>query len=390
MKSLFYILSIVIVCACQPTSEKTVASATAFVSNPKVLEKQTVETLQVGERAPDFRLPGTDGKFYSLDDFEHADVLTIIFSCNHCPTAQAYEERIKQVVIDYKDESFELIAISPNSPLGVLYEELGYSDLGDSYEDGIKRHKEAAYNFTYLYDGDDHAASLKYGPVATPHAFVFDKDRKLVYVGRIDDKEKPGTGHAEDLRLAIDATLKGAAVENPETKTFGCSTKWAWKASWAADQEKAWAEKPVDLKDLNKDGVRALIANKDSENLRLVNVWATWCAPCRIEYPDFVVLHRMYGARDFEFVSLSTDAAEKRDKALDFLTESHSALPNYIYPADDKYAMIEAIDPEWNGALPYTMLVEPGGQVVWKHQGEVDFNELKRVIVNHEMIGRYY
>lgn len=390
MRYLFYTLSIILFFSCQQASDLSSTTADTFVSKPIVLKKQNVKTLQVGESAPDFKLPDTNGNFHSLADYKETEVLAIIFTCNHCPTAQAYEERLKQVVKDYQDDSFELIAISPNSPLGVLYEELGYSDLGDSYTDGIQRHQEAAYNFTYLYDGDDHVASLQYGPVATPHAFVFDKDRKLAYVGRIDDKEKPGTGQAEDLRLAIDALLKGESVANSQTKTFGCSTKWAWKASWAEDQEKEWAKKPVGLEDLDKEGVRVLVANEDSQNLRLVNVWATWCAPCRLEYPDFVVLHRMYGARDFEFVSLSTDVAEKRDKALEFLTESHSALPNYIYPADDKYAMIEAVDPNWNGALPYTMLIEPGGNVIWKHQGDVNFNELKKVIVDHKMIGRYY
>jgi len=390
MRYLSYLVIVILCYSCQQVDNSNPSATGAFISNPIVIDKQDIKTLELGERAPHFNLPGTDGKFYALEDFADVDVLAIIFTCNHCPTAQAYEERLKQVVSDYQDDSFTLIAISPNSPLGVLYEELGYSDLGDSYEDGIKRHKQADFNFTYLYDGDDQAVSLQYGPVATPHAFVFDKERTLAYVGRIDKKEKPGEAHAEDLRNAIDALLKGDSVINAKTKTFGCSTKWAWKASWADDQEKAWAEKPVHLTDLDKEGVRGIIDNQNSKNLRLVNVWATWCAPCRLEYPDFVILHRMYGARDFEFVSLSTDVAEKRDKVLEFLKESNSALPNYIYPAHDKYAMIETIDPDWNGALPYTMLIEPGGYIVWKHQGDVDFSELKKVIVEHEMIGRYY
>ncbi len=374
--------------SCQPENLMQ-ESVTNFVSKPKVIEKQEIKTLEIGQKAPDFKLPATDGKMYSLSDFEEYDVLAIIFTCNHCPTAQAYEERIKQVVNEYKDQSFRLIAISPNSPLGVLYEELGYSDLGDSYKDGQVRHKIADFNFTYLYDGDEHSTSLHYGPVATPHAFVFNRDRNLAYVGRIDANEKPGTGQAEDLKAAINSLLANEVVEQPITKTFGCSTKWAWKEAWARDKEEEWKTKPVDLQDLDKDGVRTLIAN-ETDKLRLVNVWATWCAPCRIEYPDFVILHRMFGARDFEFASLSADDHKKRDKALQFLKDSHSSLPNYIYSAEDKYELIETVDPSWNGALPYTMLIEPGGKVVWTHQGTVDFQELKTAIVDHEMIGRVY
>nr|MBP6828773.1 TlpA family protein disulfide reductase [Saprospiraceae bacterium] len=135
---------------------------------------------------------------------------------------------------------------------------------------------------------------------------------------------------------------------------------------------------------------RKLLKNDDSGKLRLINVWATWCGPCILEYPEFVVLQRMYGARDFEFVSVSADKPENEKKVLDFLKVKHSAVSNYLFSSDDKYALIEAIDKNWNGALPYTVLVEPGGKIIWQHQGEVDFLALKRAIVEHPMLGRVY
>jgi hypothetical protein len=98
----------------------------------------------------------------------------------------------------------------------------------------------------------------------------------------------------------------------------------------------------------------------------------------------------MYGARDFEFVSISADKPEQEQKVLKFLQEKHSAVANYLFSETDKYALIEAVDKNWNGALPYTLLVEPGGKVVWSHQGDVDFLELRRAIVEHSMLGRYY
>ena len=168
----------------------TLASAEFdFKSDPQEVPEQEVVTLEIGSTAPDFRLPGVDGKYHTLDDYKEADVLVILFTCNHCPTAQAYEERIKQIVTDYAEKSVQLVAISPNSPLGLLYEELGYSDLGDTYEDMLIRAEEQHFNFPYLYDGDNQKVTLAYGPVATPHAFVFDKERSLQYVGRIDGSE---------------------------------------------------------------------------------------------------------------------------------------------------------------------------------------------------------
>jgi peroxiredoxin len=362
----------------------------AFTAHPQAIPERPVKTLGIGAAAPDFNLPGTDGKFYSLKDFASAKVLVIVFTCNHCPTAQAYEDRIKAFTADYKAKGVQLVAISPNSPLGLLYEELGYTDLNDDYTAMLIRAKNKQINYPYLYDGDTETASLQYGPVATPHAFVFDQSRKLRYTGRLDKVEKPGAANAEDLRAAVDAVLAGKAPAEPVTKTFGCSTKWAWKTEHRASTDEAWNAKPVTLKRLDVAGVRNLLQNKDSHKLRLINVWATWCGPCVLEYPDFIVLQRMYGARDFEFVSISADKVEREPKVLEFLNKQHSGVSNYLFAQSDQYALIEAVDKNWNGALPYTILVEPGGKVVWAQQGDVKIPDLKKVIVEHPMIGRYF
>ncbi|MEO1257618.1 MAG: redoxin domain-containing protein [Bacteroidota bacterium] len=380
--------------ACQEPEKKSTDSTgnnfSEFKANPLLVAKQEVQPLAIGAAAPDFDLPGADGKFYSLDDFAEAKVLVVVFTCNHCPTAQAYEERIKKIATDYQGRGVQLVAISPNSPLGLLYEELGYSDLDDDYASMVLRAEGEHFNFPYLYDGDNESASLKYGPAATPHTYVFDEKRKLQYIGRLDDSEKPGTGNAEDVRAAIDAVLAGRIPEVQTTKTFGCSTKWGWKTELKKKVNDEWATKPVSVASIDEEGIKTLLKNENSGKLRLINVWATWCGPCILEYPEFVVLQRMYGARDFEFVSISADKPEKEESVLKFLQEKQSALTNYLFDKDDKYALIEAVDETWNGALPYTVLVEPGGSVVWAHQGEVDFLELKRVIVNHEKMGRFY
>ena len=135
--------------------------------------KRTV-SLEIGAQAPDFDLPGVDGRNYKLSDFADAKVLVIIFTANHCPTAQAYEKRIMQLASDYKDKGVAVVAIMPNDPLAVRLDELGYSDLGDSFEEMKIRAKEHHFNFPYLYDGRTQEVSRAYGPVSTPHAFVYD------------------------------------------------------------------------------------------------------------------------------------------------------------------------------------------------------------------------
>ncbi len=190
-------------------------------------------TLAIGAKAPDFKLPGVDGKTYTLSSFKNANVLAIVFTCNHCPTAQAYEERIKKLAADYAGKGVALVAISPNDPKSVNLDELGYTDLSDSYEEMIIRAKEQNFNFPYLYDGDTEVASLAYGPVATPQIFIFNKIRTLRYSGRIDDVEKPGkTPTTLDARNAIEALLMNKEVPVSTTKVFGCSIKWKEKENW--------------------------------------------------------------------------------------------------------------------------------------------------------------
>lgn len=383
MKTLFLLILVAFCYLCNAQSK--------FVAHPQAIPHQDTPTMAIGSKAIDFNLPNYDGKFYSLKDFASAKVLVIIFTCTHCPTAQAYEDRIIKIVNDYKSKGVSVVAISPNSPNGLLLEELGYSDLNDDFDNMKIRAKEKQFNFPYLYDGDTEATSIKYGPVATPHAFVFDNQRILRYNGRLDAVEKPSKGaNAEDLRKALDEVLAGKAVTTPTTKTFGCSVKWAWKTEYNEKNEKNWTSRPVTLDEIDTEGVKKLVKNEDSDKLRLINVWATWCGPCVIEYPDFLDIYRMYGARDFEFVSVSADKLEKKDKALKFLKEKHSGVKNYIFKDEDIYKLIEAIDPNWNGALPYTLLVEPNGKVIYSVQGSIDNQKLKRMIVDHPKIGRYF
>ena len=347
-------------------------------------------TLAIGASAPAFSLPGVDGKTYTLQSFSKAKILAVVFTCDHCPTAQAYEDRIIKLTSDYAAKGVAVVAIMPNDPKSIRLDELGYTDLSDTFDEMKIRAKEKQFNFPYLYDGDTETASKAYGPIATPHIFIFDQDRKLRYSGRIDDVEKPSkTPNTFDARNALDALLAGKEVAETTTKVFGCSVKWAEKSDWIQKATDDWAKEPVTLNNIDVAGIHELLKN-NSDKLRLINVWATWCGPCVTEYPDFITMNRMYRGRDFEFVSISADDPAKKDKALKFLQAKQSSATNYIFSIDDKYKLIDAIDPKWQGALPYTILVEPGGKIVYAKQGAIDPNELKKIIVEDKYIGRYY
>ncbi len=343
--------------------------------------------MKIGSSAPDFTLPGVDGKTYSLGSLHDAEVLVIVFSCDHCPTAQAYEERIKRLAADYKDKHVALVAISPNNPAALRLDEMGYTDLGDSLDDMKLRAKDHEFNFPYLYDGDDQKVALAYGPAATPQVFVFDRSRKLRFVGRIDNSEDPRRVTTHETRDAIEALLAGKPVPVAQTKVFGCSTKWAEKRDTVHKADEAWAKEEVSLKTIDEQGIRALVKN-DGDKLRLVNVWATWCGPCIEELPELVAINRMYRRRRFELVTISADEPGAKDQALKTLKEKQVSAANYLFDGDDKYKLMDAFDEKSTGALPCTLLVAPGGKVLYRKSGPIDPLELKKAIVGY--LGRTY
>lgn len=248
------------------------------------------------------------------------------------------------------------------------------------------RAKERGFQFPYLYDGETQSVAHAYGVLATPHVFIFDAGRKLRYVGRVDDSEvKEVTTH--DARNAIEALLAGKPVPVEKTKVFGCSTKWASKRDDAKRSLEKWDAEPVSLADIDVAGVKELVTN-DTKKLRLINVWATWCGPCVIEMPELVTMNRMYRGRPFEMITISMDAPDKKDRALERLKDLHVSCTNYLYNSNDRDKLVDALDKQWPGPIPHTILVEPGGKIIYRQTGAFDAMELKRAIVGY--LGRTY
>jgi len=338
-----------------------------------------INTLPIGSSAPDFNLPGIDGHNHSLKDYADARILVIIFTANHCKTAQAYEGRIIQLVKDYQDKGVAFVGIAPNDPKALSLSELVYSDLGDSFEELKIRAQERGFNFPYLYDGDSQKVSRDYGPVSTPHVFIFDQARKLRYVGRIDDSENISKVTKQDARNALEALLAGKPVPVEKTRTFGCSIKWSEKRAAAARELAAMEQEPVTLQSVDVPMIKALVAN-DTPKLLLINVWATWCGPCLTELPEFVTMNRMYRDGNFELVTISGDAPDANAKVLAALQERHVAARNYIFSSTDMDALANALDATWPGGFPYTILVAPGGQIIQRQMGAIDSMKLRKVI----------
>lgn len=337
-------------------------------------------TLAIGSRAPDFSLPGIDGKTHTLAEYSSSKILVIVFTCNHCPTAQLYETRLKKLVSDYAGKGVAFVAIEPNDPDAVRLDELGYTDVSDSFEEMKIRSEYRHFNFPYLYDGATQAVSNAYGPKATPHVFVFDAQRKLRFEGRIDNSQRESLVKTPDTRNAIDALLADQPVKVVHTGVFGCSTKWKSKSSSRLELLRQIEAEPVRVEDATAADLKKLRANPTGKVL-LVNFWATWCGPCLTEFPGLQTTWRMYRKRDFDFVTVSTNLPDEKPGVLKALQKEHASTRNLQFASDDTYAMQAAFDAKWESGVPFTMLISPEGKVLYQKVGEVDVLELRRIIL---------
>ncbi len=176
------------------------------------------QQLQLNSAMPEFSgLPGVDGKSHSSSEYANVPVLIVVFSCNHCPYVQAYEDRMIALQRDYGSKGVQLVAINANDI--VNYPE-------DSFEKMKERASKKKFNFAYLRD-DNQTVAEAYGATHTPQFFVFDAKRKLRYVGKMDDNWQDARAVKEQyLRDALDALLAGKEVSVPETYSIGCTIKW--------------------------------------------------------------------------------------------------------------------------------------------------------------------
>jgi len=174
-------------------------------------------TLDIGEPAPDFSLPGIDGRTYSLENFSEAKLLIVAFLCNHCPYVVGSEQRINDLFAHYNPRGVAMVAINSNAT---------ENHPDDDFEHMKTKARQAGYKFPYLRDESQQVAKA-YGALRTPHFFVFDADRRLRYTGRMDDNPRePGEETTHELRDALDAVLAGKEPPVAKTNPIGCNVKW--------------------------------------------------------------------------------------------------------------------------------------------------------------------
>jgi thiol-disulfide isomerase/thioredoxin len=335
--------------------------------------------LAIGSSAPDFSLPGVDGKTHSLAEWGSSRVLAVVFTCNHCPASQLYEERLRRLDEDYRGKSVRLVAINSDHADAIPFSELAYSDVGDSLADMKVRVEHRRIRYPYLSDGEATVAG-KFGVETFPHIFVFDEQRKLRYEGRIDDNVNGSLVQSYDALNAINAVLAGTRAPNQRTAVAGCKVQPASNSS-PRQQELAKIEaEPVNLEMADERELGKLRPNPTGK-LLLVNFWATWCGPCVTEFPELQTTYRMYRQRGFEFVSVSSDDPADKPKVIEFLKKNHASSRNLQFATPDTFGLQAAFDPAMPAAVPFSVLIAANGDVLFQQLGELDFLKLRRAIL---------
>jgi len=339
--------------------------------------------LPIGAPAPDFNLPGIDGKNHTLAEYAGAKILVIVFQSNHCPISQLFEGRIKKIQADYKDQGLKVVAINPNNPKAIRINELDHADMSDSLPE-MKLHAEyRKFTWPYLYDGETQAVAAKFGAVSTPHVFIFDQDRKLRYQGRIEDNMLWSAATTHEARDAIDALLAGKPVPVETTRAFGCTTKWLTKSG---DVQAEWARimaEPVKLDMATVDDIKKLRANSAGKYL-VVNFWSTKCKECLNGFYDLETSYRMYRIRvEYAYVTVSTDDPKDSPAVLKYLQEQHASGPNLQFATADKSALQAAFGEKWKLGQPFMVIIQPDGKVIYRKEGKPDTLEVRRELVRN-------
>ena len=374
MRKLFILLLVIVSCA-----------AGAQESHP---------ILALGSQAPDFDLPGVDGKNHKLADYASSPILVVVFACNHCPISQMYETRIAKLEADYHDRGVAVVAIQPNDPTAIRIDELDSSDISDSLDEMKIRAQYKHLTYPYLYDGETQAVTRAYGPQATPHVFVFDSERKLRYEGRMDDSYRAESVKTHEARDAIDALLAHREVAMKHTGVFGCSTKWKEKQAARLEALRKIEAKPVTVEMATAEDLKKLRANPTGKTL-LVSFWATWCGSCIHEFPDMEDTYRMYDVRDVELVTVAANLPDEKAGVQRILDKMHATSRNLLFASTDTAALQAAFDPTWESAVPYTVVIAPDGKIIYRKQGSVDILEMRRAILaklpsDYEGFNRYW
>jgi len=303
-----------------------------------------------GDKAPKFKLFGVDYKYHQLSDYADSKATVVVFTCNSCPVAKAYEDDLIALAKEYQPKGIQFLAINPN-PADKM--------PADSFPKMKERAEQKGFPYPYLYDETQEVAHA-YGAKVTPHIFVVGPEGTVVYEGSVDNRhESPNY-----LANALDNILAGKKVENPSLAPFGCSVKYRQ------------AQGEVSVKAVTASGLRDVLKAHRGKVL-LVDFWATWCGPCREQFPKLAKWQKEYDEAGLQVISVSLDELSAKDgKVKEWLQQYEADLETLILDVPNHSDFVQSWSSKWEGAIPALFIFDREGnmthQVLGTQHGNIE------------------
>ena len=332
-----------------------------------------------GEKYPSFSLEGTDGKQYHQNQFKDKEFVCIILYSNHCKISQSFEGLIKEISEHLDSENSILLLVSPNNELALLPDELAYSDVGDSLKEMRIRSKDRNFEFPYLYDGVKQTVSNQLSAKSTPHAFLFNKTRNLVYSGRIGDYNDPDNLEKSDLYQTYRSARNHTHINQVITKVHGTAIKTKEDIFIANEVRRRYSEESVKIRPINQQTLKFFL----KYNLGKTTLFYLWSAKDKSSRENLLILseiYKIFRKRGLKLFTINIDKDFKEIKLQ--LEKAQLSASNFILPGNEISPLVRYIPNNTTRVTPLTILFSKEKQTLFSKIGYIDSLILKRLILN--------
>ena len=332
-----------------------------------------------GKEYPIFRLKGTDGNFYEQTSFDGKDFVSIVLYSNHCRISQSFEELIKETAEILLADNSILILVSPNHEKSIYPDELAYSDLGDSYNDMIIRYKERNFNFPFLYDGENQTIANQLDASSTPHAYLFNKQRKLIYSGRIGDYSEPKNTAKSDLLICYRKARNGTAKQSFSTKVHGTAIKGKQKVHLADEVRRRYSEEKIVVRHVKEKTLNFFLKYNTGKPY-LCYLWSPNDEESRANLLYLSEIYKIFRKRGLRIFTISVDKDER--KTIEFLEKAQMSSTNLIIPGDQVSPIAAFLPDDTTTITPLTILFNSKNVPIHNKVGMVEPLIIKRLVLD--------
>ena len=330
---------------------------------------------------PEFSLQGTDGRFYSNKDFEENDLLAVIFLSNHCKISQLFQNQLIKIAELMRDKKVGIVAVSPNYDKAVLPDEQAYSDLGDSFIEMKKRALRKNYTFPYLFDGEKQRLTRKMGIKITPSVFLYNKERELVYAGRIGNHDLPESLEASDLYKFIISYMDGRTHKFKRTKVFGTAIKFSDDLFLAEQVRKRYSDETVRITAADEKKLKFYLNHKTGKP-KLFYVWKETDTDLRDNLITLSTLYKIFRKRGLKLITVCISERQTTDTAIEALEHAQLSSTNFMVSGNQVSPLTTIIPSDISSITPFYRLIGGDGKMLQAEKGKIKKDMLRIQILS--------